>query len=363
MMHPTSHKSVGFDVLRLLAAGMVIFGHAFPLTGHVSPGMLSNGVQTIGVKIFFIISGYLVHRSWDKDPNIIRYCQKRALRIMPGLVCLIGLTTLLLGPAVTTVSMKAYFSSGSTWFYFWNIAFYPIYNLPGVFGDNTYRWAVNGSLWSLPVEISMYGLVIILTGRNPSGAKFALPLLAVIVLIMSGLYVRYTPPVAPAVFWGTNLISALDAAFYFLAGATASIHKLERFRSPLASSLLLGFVASTVEHNVIGEIMLALTLPYWVISIGGMRNATVQRILQNRDYSYGLYLYGFPMQQTVVWYLGGQSALTNTIISLPLTTVCAVASWHFVERRALAAKPRIGRDSLASIGGRRVDPALAVPPV
>ncbi len=80
------HRSGGFDALRLVAASMVIFGHSYPLTGHVASfGLLANGVHAIGVKIFFVISGYLITRSWQSDPHLGRFWLKRALRIDAGL--------------------------------------------------------------------------------------------------------------------------------------------------------------------------------------------------------------------------------------------------------------------------------------
>lgn len=108
----------GFDVLRLIAAALVIWGHAYPLTGHVAPGLFGNGVHTLGVKIFFVISGFLITGSWMSDPHVARYARKRALRIMPGLVAICVLTAIALGPAVTSLPLAGYFRSRETWLYF-----------------------------------------------------------------------------------------------------------------------------------------------------------------------------------------------------------------------------------------------------
>jgi peptidoglycan/LPS O-acetylase OafA/YrhL len=330
----------GFDALRLIAATMVIFGHAYPLTGYVAPGLLANGVQTVGVKIFFVISGYLITRSWRADPNLSRFWLKRALRIMPGLICLCLVTVLILGSFVTTLSLAGYLSNCATWFYLWNLLLYPVYALPGVFQANIYGPAVNGSLWSLPVEVAMYVGVPIIVGRSAVIGKIATPLIAAGLLLGSIIFVRLWPPAEPTVFWGTSLTSTLDVAFYFCAGATFAVHRLERFaKLPLVIAVF-AIVAMGVNHYVWGELALAAVLPYTVIAIGTTHIVRLQPLLEGRDYSYGLYLYGFVVQQEVVHVLGPLTPILNAMISLPITLLFAVASWHLVEKRALLAKSR-----------------------
>lgn len=139
----------GFDGLRLAAAALVIIGHAYAITGNVAPGLLANGIQTIAVKAFFVISGFLITGSWVADPNVARYMIRRCLRIFPGLALLCLLTMCIAGPAFTSLGVEPYLRSAGTKFYAWNLVLYPVYSLPGVFEHNTYGPAVNGSLWSL----------------------------------------------------------------------------------------------------------------------------------------------------------------------------------------------------------------------
>lgn len=145
-----------FDWLRLLAAVTVIYGHAFPLTNTPSLLILDNSIQATAVKIFFVISGYLICLSWMSDPNIHRYLAKRLLRIIPGLAVVVTLAAVVVGPVFTTLTMHEYFSNSNFFNYFKNLILYPIYNLPGLFQYLPYKIEVNGSLWSLPVEFLMY---------------------------------------------------------------------------------------------------------------------------------------------------------------------------------------------------------------
>lgn len=332
------HRSNGFDILRILAAAMVIFGHAYPLTGHVAPGLFGNGVQTIGVKTFFVISGYLITRSWQSDPNLARFWSKRALRIMPGLIAICLFTALLAGPLLTQLPLVDYFNNHRMIAYFWNIALYPEYSLPGVFGSNTYPNAVNGSLWSLPVEVAMYCGVPLLIGHYRLSARFAVPAMAVALIIASIYFVRVAPPSNPPVIWGTSLISVLDAAYYFYAGATVAVLRLDRFSNIFAAVAIFIAAAWLVNGAISGEIALACALPYLAISAGKIKIALL-RPLDGHDYSYGLYLYGFLVQQTVVHFFGAQSALFNAAVSLPITAALAAVSWRLIEKRSLMMKP------------------------
>jgi peptidoglycan/LPS O-acetylase OafA/YrhL len=333
-------RSNGFDVLRLVAAAMVIFGHAYPLTGNVAPGLFANGVQTVGVKIFFVISGYLITKSWQSDPNMVRFWMKRALRIIPGLACLCLLTVFILGPLVTSLSLRGYISNPMTRQYFWNLAFYPMYGLPGVFQGNVYGPPVNGSLWSLPVEVAMYAGVPMIISRSPTFYKVCVPLIAAGLLVADILFVRVWPFPKPIVFWGTSLSSTLDVAFYFYAGSTVAVHRLERFANLPVAIVLFVLAFLFISSYIWSEVALAVVLPCVVVAFGLTRITPLQGILDGRDYSYGLYLYGFVVQQSVIFVAGPLTPVLNALISFPCALLFAVGSWHMVEKRAMSIKPR-----------------------
>src|SRR5262249_31135441 len=139
-----------FDTLRLIAAFLVVYGHSYPLTGNPQPSFAGNGVATIGVKIFFVISGYLVALSLLRDGNLVRFLIRRSLRILPVLGFVVLLTVAVLGPILTGTTLVGYFKSPLIALYLANIALYINYFLPGMFEHNIYPHAVNGSLWSLP---------------------------------------------------------------------------------------------------------------------------------------------------------------------------------------------------------------------
>jgi len=330
--------SHGFDVLRLVAATLVIYGHAFPLTGAVSPGFLGNSIQTIGVKIFFVISGFLITKSWLASRSLSDYMLKRVLRIWPGLAVTILLTAFVLGPLLTSLALSDYFLSSSPWRYLRNTLLYPVYDLRGVFEHNVYPNAVNGSLWSLPVEVSMYIAVPLILWKRQRDSVLPIVIAAVALVLLGLSYVRVAPPAAPLVMYGTSLLSMLDVACYFMVGGVCSFAKVDIFRRHWLLFAALLLVGQLIGHPVIAEIYLAVVLPLFVIGFGLLRLAWWGRITRGNDYSYGMYLYGFPVQQWLLFANPGGRAEENFIWSMPVVLLFAVASWHGVERPALRFK-------------------------
>ncbi|MEI2833226.1 MAG: acyltransferase [Acidimicrobiia bacterium] len=157
-------KKNNLNVIRLGAALLVIVDHAFPLAGrpHWLAARFGFTLGTIAVSTFFFLSGLLIARSWNDDPNIKSFVLKRILRIFPGYWVAILFCAYVVGPMVTTISLSEYFSSRATLSYaVHNALLFPIrYTLPGVFENNVYPQAVNGSIWTLPLEFFAYGCVI-----------------------------------------------------------------------------------------------------------------------------------------------------------------------------------------------------------
>ena len=328
----------GFDILRLVAAIMVLFGHAYPLTGNASPGFFGNSIQTIGVKIFFIISGYLITKSWLSDPHPGSFLKKRFLRIYPGFAANIIIVSVILAPCLTTLSIGEYFGSPGLQTYFRNLLFFPIYNLPGVFADNVYPTAVNGSLWSLPVEILMYLLAPILIQRGTGGSRMIFFLATIVMIFTSIWYVRMHASTTPLVIYGTGIPSALEVSIYFLIGALYTFINKELLTSKCTGIVLIVFFAYAINEYVLGEVILLLILPYCVLSFGLSNFPLAHRIMGRVDLSYGIYLYGFPIQQVLMSRFGKMSALENFWYSLPVTALFALGSWFLIEQPALRAK-------------------------
>lgn len=152
-----THPGNNFDAIRIVAATMVLVSHHFALTGQLEPSFL--GVHSYGglaVAIFFIISGYLVAASWQRDPNLWRFTLRRFLCIWLALTAVLILTAYGLGAWVTALPLKEYLTHGATANYLRGLWLNIHYVLPGVFEHNPYPLGVNGSLWTIPLEVRCY---------------------------------------------------------------------------------------------------------------------------------------------------------------------------------------------------------------
>jgi peptidoglycan/LPS O-acetylase OafA/YrhL len=349
---PPAHRANNFDSVRLIAAAAVIYGHAHPLTRTPDAAFWGNSVQSFGVKVFFVISGFLITASWMSDPNAFRYFSKRALRIFPALAVVVALSALVLGPLVTTLPLSSYFASPHVEGYFSNIALRPAYYLPGVFDGLPYPGAVNGSLWSLPAEFAMYLLLPLLAVLGAKlRLRWVLGVATVLVCGWSLFWNRAGIVHQPVVLYGTSLSSGLDAAPYFLLGASYQMYGLRRFLSPTVALGLIGIGVFLQPATPLAmELGLYVLAPYAILAFALTPVPFFARAGMFGDFSYGLYLYGFPLQQTANFLFSGRlTALQNAALAGLAALLCAVVSWRLIEKPMLSMKP----------GRRRAVPAAA----
>ncbi len=334
-----SESEDNFAAIRLIAALLVVFGHSFPLTGGEGPGYLGSPVSTLAVKVFFVISGYLISESWQRDGHFGRYMQRRALRIFPGLIVLCLLTVLLVGPILTTQNLGAYFSNSASWRYLQNAILYPNYSLPGVFETNFYRNAVNGSLWTLPVEFSMYlltPLILILPL-----ARSSIWIIALATSIASVWFCRIAVPATPVVLYGSNIINALEMAPYFIWGMVYRIWVPRAILNLQMTLLLVILLPLLITDWPSAEMVSLVLVPYATLSLGHASPAWFSSIGRFGDFSYGTYLYGFLVQQIICNEINvANNHWTNFLIAAPIILLLGVLSWFFVEKPAMRLKPR-----------------------
>ncbi|HUN47630.1 MAG TPA: acyltransferase [Stellaceae bacterium] len=335
-----------FDVLRLLAATAVIFSHAiFLSTGRLDsePLMRLTGGQTnlgvIGVFVFFVISGYLVTQSWEQTGSLPRYLAKRALRIYPGLAGCILVLTFGLGPLVSSLAPADYVSAYGTWdFLIANLLVNTDHNsLPGVwFTGGAIGDIVNGPLWSLPVEMVMYLLVAGL------GSLRLLRLWVFALLVAIGMVCLWFDTATYFEFIGS--VGWMLA--FFVTGMV--LYKL-RDRGIFAGRLALLALAGLVLSAPLGAVILLFPLfgGYLVLYLALHPALPVIPAARFGDLSYGLYIYGWPVEQTLLYLRPDMAWPVLFMIALPVTAAVAFLSWHLVEKRALAWKPRGPLPSLA----------------
>jgi peptidoglycan/LPS O-acetylase OafA/YrhL len=327
----------GFDVVRLAAALGVLASHAFPLRGDPEPVLAATGIS-FGfwcVAVFFAVSGCLVFQSWIADPDPRRFLARRLLRLVPALAVLLLASALVLGPAVTTLSVKAYFADPDTWGYLKAILLYPVkYGLPGVFLENPYPGAVNGSLWTLRLEFTMYLAVPAMAwlaargGKAPVVAIWLLLLLADAVLAWRRVHLGIEPKGwLPQLPW---------FGAFFVAGLLVPMLPLRRAALAALAFAVVASACALAAGLPPVRYALALALPVAVIAAGRGLRLSLVRV---GDLSYGTYLWAFPVQQVVMMLAPGLPLLLAMAVPAAVTLVLAWLSWWFVEHRALSYKP------------------------
>jgi peptidoglycan/LPS O-acetylase OafA/YrhL len=335
-----------FDVVRLLAALMVIFSHAFTTTGTHEPhpirfGTLGVTWGHIGVAIFFVTSGFLVTESWWRRPGAGGFLRKRVLRIWPAFLVVIAVSVFVVGPIATDHSLHAYFASPQTWRYLLrNAVMSPIvFVLPGVFRHQPLS-GVNGSLWTLPFEVLAYvALLGLAVSRLLRRWVLAVLLVAGLVLYQESV-ARRAWPLAVHVN-GLWLYDFVRLEVWFVAGALLALLK-----DRVVGRHALAAVAVVVAALGIGMHQAVVAIPALaglVIYVGTLPCRPAEALHRLGDPSYGMYLSGFVIQQLLVW--AGWTHL-NPWFSFAegavLATLFGFASWHLVEKRAMrrATKPR-----------------------
>jgi len=336
----TLGRDNNIQLLRLLAAAAVMLFHSYVFTGHIAedPVFLATGTtdsSVIGVGCFFVLSGFLVTRSWLTRPGLVAFSAARALRIYPALVVAVALS-IVLGGMATSVPWREFVASPVTIDYAWRnaLAWEVRFALPGAFAGNPYPGAVNGSLWTLPVELRLYIAVAIvgIAGMLTRADRCAAVLVTLVALF---LWKPEWLPLAP------QSASTRNLALLFGLGALAYVAR-DRIPLSLAAFAIAVAVFAVNPWGVGRGVWFLLTLTYGTLVLA--YHPRIQWRAYNRvgDYSYGLYVYAFPVQQTIVARAPGLTPLELLAVSFAVTLALAALSWHALERPALALKAKFG---------------------
>ena len=288
------------------------------------------------VPMFFALSGFLVTGSAFRTKSVLLFLSFRSLRIVPALFVEVSLSALVLGPLLTDVPLSRYFSDHKFFNYFGNIIGRVRFELPGLFLDNPVPEIVNRNLWTLPPEFYCYLIIaaMIITRFLFDRVKFSvLFAIATLALIFSNLFSLYEE----------NITSAPTIVYYFFCGAV-TYHWREYI--PYNRWIFLTSLGAVYFHflSYNGYVLIFPLFLTYVIVYLGLTEFPRVKFLQSGDYSYGIYLYGFPISQAlvaVIPQLRGHGILVSAT-AIPLTFAFAALSWHFIEKPVLALKRRIG---------------------
>lgn len=338
-MNSNNKRLQNVAMMRWLGALFVMTGHIYCLLQQAPPTLLWNAIQTLGIKIFFVLGGFLVTGSWAREHNIRNYAIKRVTRIFPPLILFVFVSAVVVGPVLSNLSLKEYYSNPLFFRYLLNGILYINYALPGVFEYNPYPVAVNGSLWSLPVEVFMYFLIpffYIISKRNRKLGIGIVFLVCVLCVLRRAFF-----PEWHYVIYGTDLGSMIEVVPYYFIGMLIYLISEERDFLPkvkIEIAVLIIALSYIVpgSNEIINLIVSLLCIPYVVMGIANSENNSLTDILSRHEITYGIFLYGFFIQQCVIYFVYannlGWSLNTIEICALLFTIFFSECSFRFVER-------------------------------
>ncbi len=307
------------------------------------------GSGTLAVYMFFVISGFLITQSMVNSKSYMDYIVKRFLRIMPALFCCLVLSAFIISPIVSKLSFSDYLNhevNPSSYFVknlvFGIFGFY--YVIADVFSTNPFPSSINASLWTLPNELACYTLVVILSVFAFFKNRRGLLLFYFISLLLVYWNMQFGSIPIPDKndhWWmlGVNYIGGfMKLSCYFIAGSVLYCYR-DKITSHIGIFVVLAVILVIAANLKCLDYALLICLPYMTISICFLK--PVVNLRKIGDFSYGIYIYAFPIQQFFAFYLSDKMTF---IPFLAITTLCVVGvsaiSWHFVEKPALSLKKK-----------------------
>lgn len=346
-----------FNLIRMVAACSVLVSHSFALTGSgEDPVKRLIGMVTLGdlaVDLFFVASGFLVTASLLKRQNGVDFVWARFLRIYPAYWLMLLMMAFVLGPLFTTLPPSDYFAQSSIYVRLAKAATVFIHTastLPGVFTTNPLPNAVNGSLWTMPYEVRMYAILAVtwLLLRWRSDRIRALQRAVIVYALLAAGYLLAEE--FALIDQSPRRHQLARFIFMFFSGATFYVLRARiRLHGALFWPLLLLLLLS-VEHRHLFFVLYHGSIAYLLLYLAYVPSGLVRGYNRVGDYSYGFYIYAFPVQQAVVALISDVSVLEMVLIAVPVVLLLSALSWHLLEKRVLTLKERYVQRTRAWLG-------------
>jgi len=338
----TDSRDNNFNLIRFIAASLVLYTHSYVLTTgleETQPLKSSLGITwgNIAVDVFFITSGFLVTRSIFVNKNLLYFIVSRILRIYPALI-VSTIFCILVGLFFTKHTSLSYISAKEVYSYLLHnvtLFFGVHYDLPGVFEDNPYRNAVNGSLWTLPFEVKMYvylviiNVLIILIEKHMKIGVIRLTFLCVSLVSFVLNTINYFYCIFPKMPIHLFMMFFIGSTFYI-------------FRDKIILSSYVFYNIILLMFYFVNKdlfiLVLWLFLPYFTLYVAYVPNGVIRKFNSLGDYSYGIYIYAFPIQQSIIAINPDISVYGMIFISFFTTLLLSYLSWHAIEKNALKLK-------------------------
>lgn len=348
-LEATGGRPSGFDYLRIILATSVIFFHSFNLTTGENVALhdlhgFFRPIDALIVPMFFSLSGFLIAGSLERSRTLISFLGLRAIRLVPALLVETVLSAIVIGLLFSYLPYRQYLVDSEFSRYFLNVIGDIHYNLPGVFEHNPFPRIVNGQLWTIPFELKCYMTISVIAIVGLVRKKYAF--LALIVLLNAAVFVHHS--FIAAKLHGHRIdeshVQGIILVADFLYGIAFYLFRSSVLWSKwlFLPAVISVFLLSSLPVAFWGDYLTPLPVAYATVYLGLLQPKKL-KIVSSGDYSYGLYLYGFPVQQAMIatfgsswihWYI-------NFPVSLAIAALIAVGSWHLVEKHAAGLRPTL----------------------
>ncbi|MDC0596914.1 acyltransferase [Candidatus Pseudothioglobus singularis] len=332
----TSKQNNCFDEVRFILAFIVLMAHTSALGNTDRLQWLTHFFDAnVAVKGFFAISGYLVTKSFYSSKTTLQYFEKRIRRIYPAYIGVI-MYCLIIGAFLTQDTFFEFITNADTYRYiFSNLSLLNFIqpSLPGVFVENKMN-IMNGSLWTIKVEIMLYFVVPILCYLYSHIGKKLTYFLALGFGIFWFIYFSEFSTISIAKQLSWQFPGQLP---YFALGSLLGFFTIKKFSTIII--LLISFIYYIFLRNELDEIYIELInmiiIPLFIITIANIKSLSIG-IGRYGDLSYGLYLFHFPTIQILEHFdLYSAYPYLSLLTSIVLTLGLAFFSWHFIEKIVL----------------------------
>lgn len=338
----TTNRDNNFKLIALVCALTVLFSHSFPLSRGSSNVLhfvsaLGMTYGSIAVDILFTISGFFITRGFLTRKSVWKFLRSRILRIYPGMIVATLFCVFIVGLVFTSREFATYLFDEQTYkFLKRNMLLYSSvkFYLPEVFLSNPFPAAIVGSVWTLPYQLKAYLTLIVLVlllnrllGDIQKGyARMIYLSLALLVVLLN---------ISDRIF---NVVD-MDALRLFAMFFTGSSFYLLRDKIILSyrwmTGLILFLLVCLNVNNGLFYVVYAFSMPYLLICLAYLPGGWVRGFNKNGDYSYGIYIYGFTMQQTIMAAMESLSQMQLFLSSAAATLCMAFLSWHLIEKQFL----------------------------
>jgi len=332
----------GFNLVRLIAALLVVVYHSFslnpahpglpdPITSLLAP--MSN-LGAVAVGVFFMISGLFISRSWMHDPNVLRFLLRRVVRIVPGLLVCVTVTTVIAVGFFSDAGWPGIFSSATWRYVFGSTTLHGLQTvippeelrLPGVLNGQD----INGPLWTLYWEGRMYVMLALLGASAILPTRTWLMGASIFLLVAAGLW----PQVLGGYIWNAQMWPLFLIGILLCTLASS----IRVGPAQVCCALILAglswtrwMATTSTGLTFFGATLIAASAGLWV----GTARFKGQAYFQKNDYSYGVYIYHWPVILMLRTLMPGLNEITLLLWALAVVLPLAMLSWHWIESPAL----------------------------